>query len=100
MTLVVDALIGLVLAEALLLCAWHRLRGRGLPPRELLPNLLAGALLMLALRCALTPGWAWAALACLAGAGLSHAVDLARRLAARRGAGLDTKQNAAHGGGV
>ena len=73
----VDALLVLVLVEALLLGAWHRLTGRGLPPRSVLPNLTAGALLMLALRCALMPATGlWAPLACLAGAGVCHALDL------------------------
>ena len=78
---VVDGLIVLVLLEALALWAWHRRSGAGLAPRELLPNLLAGAALMAALRCALTPGLLLPALACLGAAGIFHAVDLRCRLA-------------------
>ena len=85
---VVDGLIVLVLLEALALWAWHQRSGGGLSPQALLPNLLAGAALMAALRCALTPGLLLPALACLAAAGLCHALDLRLRLvdaeAARR----------------
>jgi hypothetical protein len=80
----VDGLIVFVLLEALLLWAWHRRTGGGLAPREVLPNLLAGAALMLALRCALTPGLLLPALACLAVAGVCHALDLQQRLASAR----------------
>jgi hypothetical protein len=78
----VDGLIVFLLLEGLALWAWHRRTGQGLAPRDLLPNLLAGGALVLALRCALTPGLTLPALACLGAAGLGHAVDLRRRWAA------------------
>ncbi|MHA7816078.1 MAG: hypothetical protein ACX93N_06350 [Pseudohaliea sp.] len=74
---IVDALLALVLLEAIL---FYR-AGRG---RALLPNLAAGACLLLALRAALTgapPGWLglW-----LAFAGVAHGLDVAGRWRAGR----------------
>lgn len=75
----IDAVIGVTLAEILLLSLLFRASGRGVAPRDLLPNALAGLSLMLALRCAVhEAGTAWIAL-CLMAAGLAHAADLARR---------------------
>ena len=51
---IVDLILALMAFEALLL-AWFFMRTRaGIPPRRLLPNLLAGAGLLLAVRAALT----------------------------------------------
>ncbi|MCE4554411.1 hypothetical protein [Pelomonas cellulosilytica] len=68
----------LVLAASLIELLWLLARGRA-APRGLLPNLLAGFCLALALRLGLGgAGVAWIA-ACLAAAGLSHVFDLRAR---------------------
>lgn len=79
----VDALLVFTALEIVALWAWHRVTGRGIALRKVWATLLAGAMLMLALRCALTPGWTLPTLACLAGAGLGHAFDLRGRLRAQ-----------------
>ena len=74
-----DVVISVLLLEIVLLLAWHRRTGGGVAPRALLPNLLAGLCLMLALRAALTGAHAaWLALA-LAAAGAAHLFDLRQR---------------------
>jgi hypothetical protein len=61
------------------LAAYHRETGRGVPPRALAGNLLAGACLLAALRGAVGGrGLGWIA-PCLAGAGLAHVADLRQR---------------------
>lgn len=76
---VVDLALALMVAEALVLALYWRLRRRGIPGIDLAINLLAGAALLLALRAALTgAGWPWVA-AWLAAALAAHAGDLARR---------------------
>jgi hypothetical protein len=76
---VVDLILILMLAEALVVLAWWRRTGRGLAPAAFLPFLLAGGCLMLALRAALVgAAWPWMALALL-GALLAHLLDLRRR---------------------
>ena len=75
----VDLILVLTAIEAVGLVLYWRSRGRGIAPLELLPNLFAGAFLLLALRLALGgAGWQ---LCCssLAAAGLAHIVDLVRR---------------------
>jgi hypothetical protein len=68
-----------MLLEALVLLAWYHHTGRGLPPRSLLPTLLAGGGLMGALLVALTGApLAWL-LGLLAVAGVAHVLDLQRR---------------------
>lgn len=68
----------LVLAASLIELLWLLARGRA-APAGLLPNLLAGFCLALALRLGLGgAGVAWIA-ACLAAAGLSHVFDLRAR---------------------
>lgn len=76
---VVDLVLALVAAEAVLL-ACHRLRsGRGVPVAEALAFLLSGACLLLALRAALVgASWEWIAVP-LAGAGAAHLLDLRLR---------------------
>ncbi len=73
----IDLILALVALEVLLL---HLLRSRGAPPlAALLPNLLAGASLLLALRLALgQASWLWLALA-LATSLLAHLLDLRQR---------------------
>ena len=75
----VDLILLVVLLEAAaLLLLWRYFR-RGVAPLDLLPNLCAGAFLLLALRATLE-GLGWmAASGCLAAAGLAHLVDLACR---------------------
>jgi hypothetical protein len=76
---IVDLILGLMLLEALVLLAYRRRTGRGIAPGNLVVSLLAGALLLLALRLALT-GEVWPAIAaCLALALVAHLWDLARR---------------------
>ncbi len=66
-------------AEIWLLWAWRRCTGRGLQVADYALNLLSGLLLMAALRCVLTPGAHVWALACLAGSGVCHGLDLHQR---------------------
>jgi hypothetical protein len=76
---IVDLILALVAAEALVLTALRRWTGRGPPLRTLLGNLLAGACLLLALRTALT-GAPWQATAAWLGAALAaHLWDLGQR---------------------
>ena len=76
---VVDLILGFMVLEAVGLLVWRRRTGRGIAPLDLVVSLLAGALLLLALRFALA-GAAWPAVAgCLAAALGAHVWDLARR---------------------
>ena len=76
---ILDLILLLVLAEALLLAWHHHLTGRGPPLRALLPNLLSGAALLVAVRLALVQsGWLWVAAALLF-ALLAHLADLRQR---------------------
>ncbi|MEO8318049.1 MAG: hypothetical protein ABI561_06960 [Bradyrhizobium sp.] len=75
----VDLILILTAIEAVCLVLYWRSRGGGVSPMDLLPNLFAGAFLLLALRLALGgAGWE---LCCgsLAAAGVAHCVDLSRR---------------------
>jgi hypothetical protein len=74
----VDAILLLVFVEAIVVLLLAR-RGRG-PGAALLPTLIAGAALLLALRAALMQAPWTAVAAWLAAAGLAHGVDLALRL--------------------
>ncbi len=65
--------------EALVLLAWYRRTGRGLPPRNLLPNLAAGGSLMGALLVLLSGAPLVLLLGLLAAAGVAHVLDLQRR---------------------
>ena len=73
-------LVDLILAVvALELIAVTWICRRGISPRALLPNLLAGVFLLLAVRCALTGApWFWLA-GCLAASGIANAADLRQR---------------------
>ena len=75
----VDAVMAFTLVEVGVLWLWQRFTRKGLPLGDYLPSLVAGLLLMGALRCVLTPGWWLAALPCLAASGLCHAADLRLR---------------------
>jgi hypothetical protein len=76
---VVDLILAVVVVElAILAWIWRR-RRRGISPLALLPNLLAGVFLLLALRCALTGApWFWLA-GCLAASGIANAADIRQR---------------------
>ncbi len=76
---VIDLILVLVVLEALALIGWRRLRGHGLAIGDVVLMLLPGAVLMLAIRAALTDaGWpivgGWLAVALVA-----HLLDLRRR---------------------
>jgi hypothetical protein len=75
----VDLILVLVAFEAGCLIVYWRWSRRGVSPGDLLPNLCAGACLLLALRLSLA-GAAWQ-LCCgsLAAAGVAHLIDVARR---------------------
>jgi len=80
---VVDAILALVVLEALLLVGWDRLAPARVALSPLLMGLLPGVLLLLALREALR-GAPWPAIAsCLAIAFVAHLADLGLRLARR-----------------
>jgi hypothetical protein len=74
----IDAILGMMLIEAATLGLLHRMTGRGVPVRQLAPTMLAGALLLLALRSTLDghaaqlPVWLGAAF-------LAHLADIAVR---------------------
>ena len=75
----VDLILVLVIVEAAaLLLYWARAR-RGIAPLDLLPNLCAGAFLLLALRATLAGGGWMIASLWLAAAGLAHLTDVSRR---------------------
>jgi hypothetical protein len=75
----VDLILILVAIEAVCLLFYWRSTKRGVDPADLLPNLCAGAFLLLALRLELGgAGWQLCCLS-LAAAGLAHLVDLTRR---------------------
>ena len=75
----VDLILVLVAVEAIALLLYWRHAGRGVRPFDLLPNLCAGAFLLLALRATLGgAGWTVAS-GFLAAAGVAHLADLYRR---------------------
>ncbi|MCP1675825.1 hypothetical protein J2T57_002980 [Natronocella acetinitrilica] len=76
---VVDLVLLLTAAEAIALVAYHRLTGRGVPPGELIPYLLAGVFILLALRVALVgAAWYWIPVLLL-GSLFAHLGALAKR---------------------
>jgi len=77
--LVADLILAVLLIEGVALALYHRITGRGLALRAVLPFLLAGAAFALSLRAALTGvGWHLVA-APLVGALVAHLWDLALR---------------------
>ncbi len=79
MSALVAVILAGVFAEAAALLAYRARTGRGPSARNLLPNLAAGAMLLLALLLSLE-GFALPALAlCLLGALVAHIVDLRMR---------------------
>ncbi|MDC7784601.1 hypothetical protein PQJ75_04065 [Rhodoplanes sp. TEM] len=78
---VVDLILALVALETIGLALLHRSTGRLPRLAVLLPNLAAGAFLLLAVRAALVGAdWVWVA-ASLLGALVAHLADLATRVA-------------------
>ena len=75
----IDLILIVVAIEAIVLVLAWRYARRGIAPGDLLPNLCAGALLLLALRATLAGGGWMMASGCLAAAGLAHVIDLSRR---------------------
>jgi hypothetical protein len=81
---VVDIAIGFIVLETACLWAFHRVTGRGLVVQDVLFTILSGLSLMLALRCALTPGlWPGMALFLIT-AGLAHGADMRARAKAKQ----------------
>lgn len=76
---VIDLILMLMGLEAMVLAALYYMRGKGIAPLRLLPNLLAGACLMLALRAALTGAGTTVIGAWLALGLVGHLVDLGQR---------------------
>ena len=75
----IDLVIAITVLEGLALALYHWRTGRGMAPRDFVPNLVAGLALMLALRAGQSSAaWHWVAIALLA-AGLAHATDLRYR---------------------
>ncbi len=71
-------ILGMALEGAVLVALW-RASHRGVAPGELLPNLCAGACLLVAMRAGLAGAWwGWVSLALLA-ALAGHVIDLRRR---------------------
>jgi hypothetical protein len=75
----VDLALALVAIEGCGIMAWRALTGRGPPAAIILPNLLAGASLLFALRIALTGASPGAIAICLVAAFAAHGADLAGR---------------------
>ena len=82
----VDLILALVAIEGCGILAWRAITGRGPPAAIILPNLLAGASLLFALRIALTGASPGAIAICLAAAFVAHGADLAGRLGKRSSA--------------
>lgn len=88
--LMVDLIIGLVLAEALLLRWLRRRFGRGPGLGAVWPTLVSGVLLLGTIRAALTGAY-WGVTALLLGlAGLSHVLDLVLRARRERASRTST----------
>jgi len=76
---VVDLILAIVATEIVAIMLYWQTTRRGIAPAQLLPNLLAGALLLLALRLSLSDySWPWYVV-CLALAGIANVADLRQR---------------------
>lgn len=75
----IDLILAIVGIEVLVLLTRQRWSGRGLRPLDLLGQLLSGALLLLAVRCALTGADYRFTAALLLASFPAHLFDLARR---------------------
>lgn len=81
---IVDLILAFMALEAVVLVVYHRRTGRGVAPSDLVPNLLAGVFLLLALGGALSgTWWGWIALALVASL-TAHLADLRRRATGSR----------------
>lgn len=76
---IVEAILALMVLEAIALAIYRRRTGRGVPPRALLINLGAGAALLLTLRAAMTGASTPVIAALLFLALVFHVADLAMR---------------------
>lgn len=77
--LVIDVALLVLFLEALGFAFWRQFAGRGPEPRQILPNLAAGALLLLALRSCTAGTGGRVVLLFLGAALLAHLVDLRSR---------------------
>ncbi|KPF69237.1 hypothetical protein IP84_04790 [beta proteobacterium AAP99] len=75
----VDAIALMTLIEGAVLYALHHLRRLGPPPRDWLPNIVSGVLLMLSLRSVLAQSAWWWIAGFLLAAGIVHWMDLISR---------------------
>jgi hypothetical protein len=75
----VDLILLIVAIEAFVLIVIWRATGRGIAPLDLLPNLIAGALLLLALRLTLADAGWMVICVCLAASGVANVIDIRRR---------------------
>lgn len=75
----IDAILLLVLLEVIGLAVYWRVTKSGVSLKALLPNLLAGGFLLLALRLSLAEAGWMPCCASLAAAGMAHLFDLAGR---------------------
>lgn len=75
----IDLILIVVVVEAANLLLVWRYGRRGVAPGDLLPNLCAGAFLLLAFRVTLGGGGWMLACGCLAAAGVAHLIDVIRR---------------------
>jgi hypothetical protein len=75
----VDLILIVVALEVLFLIGMWRFANRGVQPADVLPNLISGALMLLALRLTLGgAGWV-SPIICLSIAGVVHLYDIGRR---------------------
>ncbi len=79
MSFVLDAILAGMVVEAAVLVGLFRFGGRGVPPGALLPNLCAGACLLLAMRLALGGVWWGFVSVALLGGLCFHVWDLQRQ---------------------
>lgn len=75
----VDLILLLVIIEVGAIAIYRRSTGRGIALKDLLPNILAGVFLLLALRAALAGGGWMPISAFLSCAGIAHVIDIGRR---------------------
>lgn len=86
----IDFILLLVAAEALVFALLYRRLGAGPSPLQLLPNLAAGASILMALRASLAGQDGVAICIWLALAGLAHCADMIARWRDRRGVAKGT----------
>ncbi len=80
---ILDWIIAAMCLEACGLVALHAWRGQGVAPRALLPNLLSGMCLLIAMRLALGGAWWGFCSAALLAALALHLAELARNWTAK-----------------